>query len=1408
MNFIRCCCFLSAVVLLLVSGCGGGGGGSGSSAALAGGTIYGRVVAPAALSQRLNKIVAQTTQSGNGVSKALVWLEEKPGSVTLTDDDGNFVLSGVDAGVAQRVVCRYDIAASGELFLARSEPVLVNTTNPFLQLGELTLEQGLYSVSGCLRNQFGSVVANAQLSLWGIKFKSDLQGYFVSPPLPESASKEMVTIEASGYRTFAIELPFLHSTNNNLSVDITLSDQSEPNIAPIVFFAAVPAQIAPSERVQLQILVIDPDELDTNHFEPVWNSIAGKIDVTADPFIVWWTAPDAPGLATVSVSVEDSRGAFGAANIGIAVGGNKNPVMRIASVLPAAGAPGARVVISGSGFGAAQAGGQVSFNGVSATVQSWSDQQIVTEVPVGATTGILLISGVNGEKSAGVFNILDAGLAIDPQYGPPGTVVALSGKDFGADSASGGVLVNGTSALIQSWSDNLIRFVVPEGATGGVVTLNLRGREKSAGMFRVTRVFGVSSQKATLGTLLTISGEGWGLEQAAGAFEFFSGVSAPVVSWSDTKVVIRVPSGAQTGDLKASIQGVSFVVTSLTINSIAQAVPDRGIAGDEIVVSGTGFGASLGSSYVTIGETRAEIIAWSDNLIRLRIAPDTRPGNLVVHAGGIDSNGVSVVVTAITSISCVRRPVGSSITINGYGFGQDTGFVLFGDTVSRDFAVWQDDTIQVVIPDSATGTAPVAVSNMGVRSLPVSFFVTWFDSVDQTEGWPGREVVISGNNFGSAAPGDMVTFNGVEAPVISWSNSEIHVRVPAKTVSGPMVLTISGWPIVVEEDFTVVNSFEYAPILPDWSGPRANSRPLLPGLAKDDDGNLFISDFDNGWIWKIAEDGTQSKFGNLTNPWGVAISPVSNNLYVADSGNHCVRIFDLDGNLLDTIGAAGNADGEFASPRGLAFDKNGRLYVADSGNSRVQIFETTPAIVFLATLGTPGSGNGQFVSPSGVVIDDSLTLYVADAGNHRIQRFFPDNAISPTNWSFAGWIGSKDPNFDTPGWQIAGSGLASARDGGFRNPYGVGLSDDGTLLVADTNNNRIQLIDATSGQFAAQIGAAGTTSGQYNQPLAVISAEEKVCIADSSNSRIQMSTLAGAYIAQIIPDTSLLNTNPRRIAVDSVRCRVYVLDTDDGSITVLGIDGNVIQVLGSRGAGATQLYRPEGIALDSAGNLFVADTGNARIQMISAEGNFVQSWGAYGTGAGQFFSPKALAVSEDGEYVFVADSALHRIQKFTKNGAFITDWGSLGDSDDNFNTPSGITIDRFGTIYVADTQNHRIKKYSSDGMLIGWWGSYDAGAQSFWLDPDSQRTGAVSDADGGFDTPTDVSVDHEGNVFVADSGNFRIQRFSADQTVGAAAGYQTEIYVGENLFALAIDNWATVYTLSDGKVIKRFVPDL
>lgn len=1409
MNSVRCFATLAVISLLLVCGCGGGGGGNpGVPAAAGGGTIFGKIAAPVALSQRTSRIFAQAGAVGAGVARAMVWLEGNPDKVTLSDDAGNFSLTEVPFAVSHRVICRFDNAASGEVFLVRSAPFILSGGNPVISLGELTLEPGLYSVSGVLRNQLGQPIPNAQLSLWGIRFKSGLQGSFVSPPLPESASSETIKIEAAGYRPCSFDLSFLHSRNNSMHLELTLTDLSEPDVAPVVFFTGVPAQIAPGERVQLQITIIDPDELNQNHFLPVWSSPSGQIETTSNPLMAWWTAPAASGLATVSVAVADSRGIPASASIGIGVGGNRNPVLRIDGVSPAAGAPGTTIVISGSGFGDAESAGSVSFNGTAAAIESWSDQKIVTRVPAGATTGLLLVSGTAGEKSAGVFNILDAGLSISPGFGPPGTQVVLAGNDFGVDPSIGSVLVNGTPAVVQLWSDTQIRFVIPEGATAGVVSLNLRGREKLAGMFGVTRVFSVSALGVTSGVSLTINGEGWGEEKGSSNIIFAGGVAAPVISWSDTRVVVKVPSGAITGDLTAQIQGITFVAGTLTINAISQIVPERGIAGDEIVVSGSGFGDSVGTSFVTIGETRAEIVTWSNDSIKIRIAAGTRPGNLVVHANGIDSNGVPAVVSAVTSVSFIRRPVGASIRIYGYGFGQEAGFVLFGDAIGQDFSLWQDDAIEVKIPGNATGSVPLVVSTMGVHTPAVPFFVTRFDNIDQTEGWPGREVVVSGSNFGAADGGDGITFNGVAAPVISWGNSEIRVRVPTGTTTGPMIMTISSYPMVLEEEFLVANTYDYAQVAPDWSGQRANSRPLLPGLAEDGDGNFFITDFDNGWVWKIAADGGQTKFGNLDHPWGIAISPLTGNLYVADSGNHCIRVFDGAGNFIETIGSAGAGDGEFSGPRGLAFDKDGRLYIADSLNNRIQVFEPSPALVFLTSFGLLGAGNGQFVTPSGVAVDSVLTVYVADSGNHRIQRFTPDNVNAPSGWNFSGWLGSKDPNVATPGWLVNGSGLASTRNGGFNKPYGVGLADDSSLLVADTNNNRIQVISAVSGQFTGQIGAAGTTSGQYNQPLAVVYHDATVCIADSSNSRIQKSTIAGAFIAQITPDTSLLNTRPGRILVDSLRKRVYVLDIDDGSISVFGFDGNVVQIIGSRGAGANQLYRPEGLALDSAGTLFVADSGNARIQIISPEGEFIGTWGVYGTGDGQFLNPRAIAVSSDGAAVFVVDSELHRVQKFSRNGEFIARWGSEGNSDDNFAAPSGIAIDKTGLLYVADTQNHRIKKYTSDGSLIGWWGSYDAGAQSFWLDPGSNRSGAASDADGGFDSPTDVAVDGEGNVFVADSGNFRVQRFSSNQADQPAGGYAGEIYSGDNIAAVAVDDWATVYTIVPGALVRRYSPEL
>jgi DNA-binding beta-propeller fold protein YncE len=92
---------------------------------------------------------------------------------------------------------------------------------------------------------------------------------------------------------------------------------------------------------------------------------------------------------------------------------------------------------------------------------------------------------------------------------------------------------------------------------------------------------------------------------------------------------------------------------------------------------------------------------------------------------------------------------------------------------------------------------------------------------------------------------------------------------------------------------------------------------------------------------------------------------------------------------------------------------------------------------------------------------------------------------------------------------------------------------------------------------------------------------------------------------------------------------------------------------------APQFDGPDGVAIDSSGNVFVADTSNHRIQKFTNTGKFIRKWGSLGSGNGQFNFPAGVAIDSSGN-VFVADLGNDRIQKFTNTGKFIRKWGSEG----------------------------------------------------------------------------------------------------------------------------------------------------
>ena len=212
-------------------------------------------------------------------------------------------------------------------------------------------------------------------------------------------------------------------------------------------------------------------------------------------------------------------------------------------------------------------------------------------------------------------------------------------------------------------------------------------------------------------------------------------------------------------------------------------------------------------------------------------------------------------------------------------------------------------------------------------------------------------------------------------------------------------------------------------------------------------------------------------------------------------------------------------------------------------------------------------------------------------------------------------------------------------------------------------------------------------------------------------------------IKQVFEKAWSIEIMPRYVAVDH-NGYVYVTSSEIKTITYrkflrekqkyeyynyvykFDSDGKFITKWGSKGTGDGEFNYPEGISVDSSGNVYVADSFNHRIQKFDSNGKFIAKWGSKGTGDGEFNYPYGISVDSSSGTVYVADAVNRRIQKFDSNGKFIAKWGSKGTGDGEFDKPYGISVDSSsGTVYVADTYNRCIQKFDSKCKFITKWGS-------------------------------------------------------------------------------------------------------
>ncbi len=275
--------------------------------------------------------------------------------------------------------------------------------------------------------------------------------------------------------------------------------------------------------------------------------------------------------------------------------------------------------------------------------------------------------------------------------------------------------------------------------------------------------------------------------------------------------------------------------------------------------------------------------------------------------------------------------------------------------------------------------------------------------------------------------------------------------------------------------------------------------------------------------------------------------------------------------------------------------------------------------------------------------------------------------------------------------------------------------------------------------------------------------------------------------------------------------------TSSGTLTVLA--GNGFGGYSGDGgpAASAQLYYPSAVAVDSSGNVYIADTNNNIIRKVSAStGNIStvagtpQSAGYSGDGgqatSAQLYDPEGVALDSSGN-LYIADTYNHIIRKVNTSGIISTVAGtpqSIGYSGDGgqatsaqLTYPGGVALDSSGNLYIADTNNHIIRKVNTSGIISTVAGTPQSGGYS---------------GDGGAATsaqlyyPWSVAVDGSGKIYIADTYNYRIRKV-ATGTISTVAGNGTPGFSGDNGSGTSAEI-NTVYGIAADSAGRVFIADI
>jgi DNA-binding beta-propeller fold protein YncE/tetratricopeptide (TPR) repeat protein len=442
----------------------------------------------------------------------------------------------------------------------------------------------------------------------------------------------------------------------------------------------------------------------------------------------------------------------------------------------------------------------------------------------------------------------------------------------------------------------------------------------------------------------------------------------------------------------------------------------------------------------------------------------------------------------------------------------------------------------------------------------------------------------------------------------------------------------------------------------------------------------------------------------------------------------------------------------------------------------------------------------QFNAPRALAVTGGK-LYLADTDAHRIIVLDQDGKLA-LSW------GSK-----------------GSKAGQFKLPSGIAIDEKGQVYVSDTGNHRIQVF-TSAGKLLRSFGSKGDGSREFRSPSGIAVSHGMLYLADTGNSRVLVLTTDGIFIREITLKALKKKDDamkaPVGVAVDAQNT-IYVLDAEANAVRVFDPSGAQVRVFGSRGGGIEGFEKPQGIAVDARGNIYVADTGNFKVKKFDPQNKLVGSAGTAGDGPGQFREAVGVVVGQE-DRIWVLDAGKNTVQLFSTErdtNALLTQaspipsvefskelrdeaaviainkrpWGVVEDSL--------VALGIFGGRAIGSRGSEPGLFKNPRGMAVDRQGNFwvtDTGndrIQKVSIEGNLlQVIGKSGSGEGEFREPSGIAISPKGNLCIADTGNSRVQVFSPKGVFLGAFGKSGKLAGQFNELAdIAVDTFENIYVV-------------